>query len=405
MATVNYYLDVRSVRKDGTSPLKLSLNSKGRTLLVSLGIYLFPSQWDKVRQKVIGHPRRAYLNSFLLQRRLDAEQVILEMRKDSRVVFSLPELKRRLVALGDGSLSSEPFYQYFLKCQSDPRLKTATRNHYRFGMNKIRRFMADSGFGAPESLRFEDITHSWLSRFDEWLASHGTPSQNSRGVYLGVIRAVFSLALDDEVTTCFPFRKFKIKRVATKKRALPVEDLRRLFSEPLIDPRLEKYRDAFKFMFCLCGLNVSDMFDLRMGDISPQGRLEYYRNKTTRFYSLRIEPEAMEIIKKYHPAGSLFVFRLHEHYPHVGNYTWRLNKMLKKLRGADGVPWFPFLSSYYARHSWASAAAELDIPKETIGAALGHGWTTVTDTYIDFNLRKIDEANRRVLDWVFYGKR
>ena len=405
MATVNYYLDTRSVRKDGTSPLKLSINSKGKSCLVSLGVYLVPSQWDRVRQKVIGHPRRAYLNSFLLQRRLDAEQVILELRKDSHVAFSIQEVKRRLVALGDGSASTQPFFEYFLKCAGNPELRPATRNHYRFGMNKIRRFMADEGLGEPESLRFEDINHDWLSAFDEWLATHGTPGQNSRGVYLGVIRAVFSYALDDEVTTCFPFRKFKIKRVPTKKRALPVEDLRKLFISELADPRLEKYRDAFLFMFCLCGLNVSDMFDLKMSDISPQGRLEYYRNKTMHFYSLRVEPEAMAIIKKYHPAGSPFVFRLHDHYPHVGNYTWRLNKMLKRLRGKDGVRWFPFLSSYYARHSWASIAAELDVPKETIGAALGHGWTTVTDTYIDFNLRKVDEANRRVLDWVLYGKR
>ena len=52
-----------------------------------------------------------------------------------------------------------------------------------------------------------------------------------------------------------------------------------------------------------------------------------------------------------------------------------------------------------------SAAASLDIPKETIAAALGHGGNTVTDIYIDFDRRKVDEANRRVLDWVLYGTR
>ena len=60
---------------------------------------------------------------------------------------------------------------------------------------------------------------------------------------------------------------------------------------------------------------------------------------------------------------------------------------------------------YKARHSWATIAAELEIPKETIAAALGHGGNTVTDIYIDFDRKKVDEANRRVLDWVLYGKR
>ena len=66
-------------------------------------------------------------------------------------------------------------------------------------------------------------------------------------------------------------------------------------------------------------------------------------------------------------------------------------------------PAFPMLSSYVARHSWATIAASLDIPKDVIAHALGHGGSSVTDIYIDFDQRKVDEANRRVLDWVFYG--
>lgn len=68
-------------------------------------------------------------------------------------------------------------------------------------------------------------------------------------------------------------------------------------------------------------------------------------------------------------------------------------------------PLFPELTTYWARHSWATIAASLDIPKETIAAALGHGGNTVTDIYIDFDAKKIDEANRRVIDWVLYGKK
>lgn len=69
------------------------------------------------------------------------------------------------------------------------------------------------------------------------------------------------------------------------------------------------------------------------------------------------------------------------------------------------VPLFPQISSYWARHSWATIASSLDIPKDTIAAGLGHGGNTVTDIYINFDQRKVDEANRRVLDWVFYGKK
>ena len=60
---------------------------------------------------------------------------------------------------------------------------------------------------------------------------------------------------------------------------------------------------------------------------------------------------------------------------------------------------------YWARHSWATIAAELDIPKETIAAALGHSSSTVTDIYINFDRTKIDRANRQVLDYVLYNKK
>ena len=91
-----------------------------------------------------------------------------------------------------------------------------------------------------------------------------------------------------------------------------------------------------------------------------------------------------------------------------------MNRALKKIgpvkrvgRGGKKVyePLFPDISSYWARHSWATIAASLDIPRDTIAHALGHGGNTVTDIYIDFDEGKVDEANRKVLDWVLYGKK
>lgn len=63
---------------------------------------------------------------------------------------------------------------------------------------------------------------------------------------------------------------------------------------------------------------------------------------------------------------------------------------------------FPGLSSYWTRHTWATIAAEIDIPKEVIAHALGHSWAnaTVTDIYIRFDEKKGDEANRKVLDYL-----
>ncbi len=66
----------------------------------------------------------------------------------------------------------------------------------------------------------------------------------------------------------------------------------------------------------------------------------------------------------------------------------------------------PGCTSYYARHSVASIAAELDVPLDLIARMLGHTDTTrkVTLVYIDYNQKKVDKANRKVIDWMLYKK-
>ena len=68
-------------------------------------------------------------------------------------------------------------------------------------------------------------------------------------------------------------------------------------------------------------------------------------------------------------------------------------------------PLFPKLSQYWRRHTWATIAAELDIPKEAIAAGLGHELgNSTTAIYINFNMKKVDVANRKIIDYVLYGK-
>jgi integrase len=87
-----------------------------------------------------------------------------------------------------------------------------------------------------------------------------------------------------------------------------------------------------------------------------------------------------------------------------------MTKVLKTIgpyerKGRGGkkthTPLFPELSQYWCRHTWATIAAELDIPKETIAAALGHDMgNPTTAIYINFNQKKVDEANRKVIDFL-----
>lgn len=83
-------------------------------------------------------------------------------------------------------------------------------------------------------------------------------------------------------------------------------------------------------------------------------------------------------------------------YAHYRLFYNQWSQALKKIKEILGLP---ELSTYWARHTWATIAASLDIPKETIAAALGHELgNSITSIYIDYDLRKVDTANRLVID-------
>ena len=162
-------------------------------------------------------------------------------------------------------------------------------------------------------------------------------------------------------------------------------------------------------MFCLIGINSVDLSNLR----SPvKGRVEYYRAKTHKLYSIKVEPEAERIIKKY--KGQKHALNIIERCPNYKTYFNRMGKTLRKVgkkrvsgRKSLGNAILPDICTGSARTSWATIAqAELDIPRDVIAAALGHHTIDVTTTYLRTAWeKKIDEANRRVLDWVFYEKK
>lgn len=247
-------------------------------------------------------------------------------------------------------------------------------------------------------LRLSEVDRGWLEGFDRFL-SRTAPSRNARNIHLRNLRAVFNAALDDGVITNYPFHKFQIRNERTRKRALTAAQVRAVAEAPL--PRsLARHRDMFVLSFLLVGINIGDLCLLRGVE---GGRVEFARKKTGRLYSVRVEPEAEEIIARHR--GERYLLDVMDTNADYRSYYKHFAAALRSLPAAlppeAGVT---ELTSYWARHSWATIAASLDIPKETIAHALGHGCDTVTDIYIDFDRAKVDQANRRVIDWVYYGK-
>lgn len=159
----------------------------------------------------------------------------------------------------------------------------------------------------------------------------------------------------------------------------------------------KRYVDFFEVSFLLIGMNTEDLVHVTGIE---DGRLEYRRAKTGRPYSIKVEPECLEVIGRLR--GKDWLLNPLDTYSCTHHWTSKVDNVLKEVAAELGLPGF---SMYWARHSWATIAAELEIPRETIAAAMGHSGGTVTDIYINFDRSKIDRANRQVIDYVLYGKR
>lgn len=399
MARTKLYLDTRAVKDGKPAPLKIAINKKSKTALISLHVLLLPNQWDKRSGKVINHLNRLFLNNYITRRMLDVDTLVLKLAESGEIAnMNALDIKnyilQQLSPAKQENSKERLFAERFLKFAQSK--KESTQLVYMNTYKKMGQFCEDL-----DKLTFEDITKEWLTSYDTFL-SETSPSRNARNVHFRNIRAVFNEAIDDGITKAYPFRRFKIRPVATIKRSLGVEQLRAIFSAPT-DEHTEKALDIFKLIFLLIGINIIDLCKLRTLN---NGRINFHRSKTNRLYSIKVEPEAMEIINRH--KGSEYLIDILDLHKNHRSYVIILNKQLKEIgvvsTDPNSKPLFPQLTTYWARHTWATIAASLDIPKETIAAALGHGGNTVTDIYIDFDRKKVDEANRKVIDWVLYGK-
>lgn len=392
MATVKLTLDTRRAKDDGTYPIKLLISHLHKSAKISTGVSVKEDQFNgnEISKKV---PNSSIHNMKIRTMLSAAEATLLDlMQKGNINHLSALKIKEIIEERMKGKVTNETFTDYlndFASLKSNP----GTRSVYEQTRVKLTAY--------DPKCTFETMDTTWLKKFEAWMEKEGVRT-NARGIHLRNIRAIFNYAIDEEKTTLYPFRKFRIRKEETPKRALSVKDLITLRDYPCEEHQV-KYRDMFMLMFYLIGINPVDLFRLKA---IRDNRIEYHRAKTGKLYSIEILPEAQKIIKKYR--GKEYLLDILDTWTNYKDFTHRMNINLKQIGEVERVglggkklrtALFPDITIYHARHTWASIAASLDTPKETISAALGHEiGSKVTSIYIDFDRKKVDEANKRVIE-------
>lgn len=392
------YTDRRRLKKDGTAPLKALISNGKQKFLISLRMDIDPKQLDT------SNMRKANATTTLTLAKANQTiagiNILLAEIQLHNPILSSEEAKRHVLALLRGDEAEEDSSLDTLQGAFTALSHTKSGRTAKIYRETARRIKA---FDEGRTL-LRDVDTEWLRTFDCWLIREGC-KPNTRGRYLRDLRAVINWGIDTERINKYPFRRFKIPKEETRKRSLSIEEMHKLLHYPA-ERELERYRDFFMLSFALVGMNPIDILTAKKNDVRL-GRIEYYRAKTHKLYSVKIEPEAQRIIDKYPGEGEFLVsFGKGDQNGFISRCSKRLKLIGEVTIGAQGKkirePIFPDLSLYWARHTWATIAYEVGVPRHIISEAMGHAQANrTTEIYIQTNHAKADEANRRVLDTVF----
>lgn len=292
-------------------------------------------------------------------------------------------------------------YMQSLILQLRAENRHGTARTYQSTLNRILAFVGDF------PLHFHQVTPAWLKSFqDHLLARH--LAWNTVSTYLRMLRATYSRAVDDGHAPLRP-RLFKGVYTGTRsnaKRAVDEEVIRHMGTTPCDDPLLDDTAQLFLLMFLLRGIPFADLVFLRPCDLRGDV-LTYRRRKTGTWMSVRVEPEAMAIIRHFRTkdpsAAYLFPFirqpgedEYRQYQNALRSFNYRLGKLSQALGG--GVR----LTTYSARHSWATIANFHHFHQELISNAMGHSSVKVTETYFKaYADEGIDRMNREIIRIVF----
>lgn len=294
-----------------------------------------------------------------------------------------------------------------------------TRQIYENTARKVEAFLATTGRSLHISL--DDVGKEWIDTFYDHYIKQGM-GVNGVGKELRNIRAVFNWARRRGMTNNYPFLDYHIREEETVPNNLSVDDLRRLRDYPC-ESWQRQYVDFFFLSFYLAGINPVDLLSLK-ADCIKDGHLSFVRKKTDkqgatkiRTVTLPVVAEAQEIIDRYPSREGWLVGFMdcrndYRSFARVCNEalqkvgpSWKVKDKVGKLRKIAYAPICPDITLYSARYSFGSIAAnDLDISEQTIGQCLGHSWSRrVTTRYISHDQKKVDNAVRRVVEYVARG--
>ncbi len=272
-----------------------------------------------------------------------------------------------------------------------------TANNYEKTKKSLESFLRN------KKLTFSNFDEQLIADYNTYLISKGL-MRNSISFYMRNLRAIYNKAVKHKIVR----KKELFSEVytgidKTRKRAVDEKIISKLYNLKLDNnDALSFTRDIFIFSYCMRGMSFVDIAYLKKSDIS-NGIISYCRRKTGQLMNVRIESCMQCIINKYKENTSEYIFPIiksddkgeaYKQYRSGINIYNRNLGILSDMIGSDCK-----LSSYTARHSWATAARKHDVPISVISAGMGHSSETTTQIYLkSIEDDVVDRANAEIIN-------
>jgi len=428
IAKVTLKLDIRSKSKrvDGTFPIVISVSQKGKTRLINLKKYCLEENWDAENNLIKGgnvenkisvkiNVQFSKAKIYLIENSITIDDMDVNELK-SRLIVEIFETKKTAISikkkflakkLNPSSLTdyTEVKIERLIKSK-----KTGTAEWIRAGLNALQRF---TGY---DEILFADVDLIFLKNFEAYCRSRNN-KPNTISAYIRPFQTIFKEAvIDDTIPTELNyFPKYRIPVSGkTKKRALRIETIYEIRKVHLkVKSAFWDAKNYFLFMFNNMGINLIDVAKIEKHQIVNakykdekliSGRLIYIRSKNGREYSIKLTAESIEILNAYDfynkdktdkvfPIGFIDTPKGYRTYKQKRK---RINDRIRQVALKAGIT--EDITTYYARHSWATIAKRKMLPISLIAEGLGHADVRTTEIYLDsFDDDVLDDANDSIV--------
>jgi len=387
--SISTILETRYKRKDNTYAVKLRVTYQRQQKFYPIS-HLTKEDWAKVQGE---RPRGQYGEWRDMFRGIEAKALDIVKKLEP---FSFEAFEKRYNRNKINRKDALELIQEYVD-QLNEEKRSGTAYSYKTALVSIKKFVKETG---RKKLPLTAVTPDWLQAYEDWMLKEGK-SVTTIGIYLRSFRTILNIGIEEGslLQEQYPFgkRKYQIPAGRNVKKALTLADIKKIVEYKPKDKYESRARDLWLFSYLCNGINVKDIALLRYGFIDKDS-IQFIRSKTQRSARqdqkpivVSLLPEAKAIIKRWglkpkKPENLVFDL-ISEDAGHekqaaqIRQAAKMINKYMDRIRKACKIEMK--VTTYTARHSFATVLKRSGASTELISESLGHKDLKTTENYLD----------------------